>query len=333
MQEMQADTVMIDAGVFVPYILTAFGRAHRPGAPPALAALGQNPGIAEAVKRLGRWDFSTPTGIPEGYDATDVSGELAAPTEREMASSVAATIYSVWRAQFIGNTIDAPLVALGLQDHLASDREALSALRHLLETFATGSGIGRSGLNFFNLPGVAPTAANAADRRDILILQSLADALVRLAGPSFAAAFQQSTNQDDYRWGRLHRIVLGHILDGRFSIPPAGGAFPQPLVGLPGIPTDGGFQTLDRADHPVRADTENGFMFAEGSSQRSVHEARQEGIRGVSSLPGGVSGVLRSPLYLNLLPAWLTNEAYPLLHGVSDQQDDMSVTQFVPERN
>ena len=66
----------------------------------------------------------------------------------------------------------------------------------------------------------------------------------------------------------------------------------------------------------------------------SIHEARHVGIRGVSSLPGGVSGALRSPLYLNLLPAWLTNEAYPLLDRESDQRDDsMSVTQFVPERD
>ena len=286
------------------------------------------------MSRFGRWDFSTPTGIPEGYDATDVKGTLAAPTEGEIASSVAATLYSVWRAQFIGNTIDAPLIALGLQDHLASGREALSALRHLLDTFATGGGIGRSGLNFFNVPGLVPTPANAPDRRDILILESLSGALGRLAGPSFAAAFQQSMNQDDYRWGKLHRIVFGHVLDGPFSIPPAGGAFPPALVGLPGISTDGGFQTLDRADHPVRADTVNGFMFVEGSSHRSVYQARREGIRGVSSLPGGVSGLLGSPFYLNLLPAWLTNEAYPLLDREADQRADiMTVTQFVPARN
>jgi len=293
-----------------------------------------DPGIAEAVNRFAHWDFSTPTGIPEGYDATDVNGALAAPTEGEIASSVAATLYSVWRAQFIRHTIDAPLDALGLQDHLASDREALSALRHLLETFATSGGVGRSGLNFFNVPGLAPTAANAADRRDILILESLSGALGRLAGPPFTAAFQQSTNQDDYRWGKLHRIVLEHVLDGPFSIPPAGGAFPPALAGLPGIPTDGGFQTLDRADHPLRADTVDRFMFVDGSSHRSVHEARHEGIRGVSSLPGGASGVLGSPFYLNLLPAWLTNEAYPLLDRESDQQGEiLSVTTFVPARN
>jgi len=33
----------------------------------------------------------------------------------------------------------------------------------------------------------------------------------------------------------------------------------------------------------------------------------------VSSLPGGISGVLGSPFYVNLLPQWLTNHAYDQL--------------------
>ncbi len=34
--------------------------------------------------------------------------------------------------------------------------------------------------------------------------------------------------------------MLAHAIGGAFSTPPAGGAFAQPLPGLPGIPTDGG---------------------------------------------------------------------------------------------
>jgi penicillin amidase len=96
-----------------------------------------------------------------------------------------------------------------------------------------------------------------------------------------------------------------------FSIPPAGGAFPAPLSPLPGIPTDGGFETLDRSDHDVRAARYDGFMFDHGPSNRSVHLAARGGVRGVSSLPGGVSGVLGSPFYANLLVGWLSNVAYP----------------------
>jgi penicillin G amidase len=125
---------------------------------------------------------------------------------------------------------------------------ALTALRHLLDTFSVSGGVGASGVNFFNVPAVT----SAADRRDIVILKGLSDALVRLASPDFAPAFGGSTKLGDYRWGNLHRIVFAPALDGPFSIPPAGGV-PASVTGLPGIATDGGFEVLDRSDSDVRA--------------------------------------------------------------------------------
>ena len=65
--------------------------------------------MAEAVGRLARWDHTTPTGIREGYDAADVDGRLRDPSSGEVAGSVAATIYSVWRGQYVRNVIDAHL--------------------------------------------------------------------------------------------------------------------------------------------------------------------------------------------------------------------------------
>jgi penicillin amidase len=336
MQEIQADTVMPDAQVFVPHILQAFANAQAPGADPALAALAADPAVAEAVGRLRGWDFTTPTGIPEGFDASDPDqdGNLQTPSPKEIASSVAATLYSVWRGQFIRNTIDAALTPFGLP--VPDSQQALTALRHLLDAGRRAevpifndnfSGVGASGVNFFNVPGVA----NAADRRDVLILQSLADALKRLAGEPFAAAFGGSTNQDDYRWGKLHRIVLDHPLGGPFSIPPAGGAFSPPLAGLPGIPTDGGFDTVDAATHDARADSVDAFMFGSGPNDRFVSEAGPGRVRAESSLPGEVSGALGSPFYANLLPAWLTNNAFPLLLRNEDiEKNAASVTKFAP---
>jgi hypothetical protein len=162
--------------------------------------------IAEVTDRLQEWDFSTPTGIPEGYDASDVDGTLSAPSSEEIAASVATTIYSVWRGQFIENTVDAPLDAIGLPKPDGS--HALSALRNLLDNFDANGGVGDSGLNFFGVPGVA----DASDRRDIIILQSLADSLQLLAGPEFEPAFGGSTELNDYRWGKLHRTVFEHPL-------------------------------------------------------------------------------------------------------------------------
>ncbi|HYL14468.1 MAG TPA: penicillin acylase family protein [Terriglobales bacterium] len=331
-QGMQADVALHDAEFLVPFITQAFDHALAHAAlNPQLAQLSGDPGIVEAVGRLRAWDFTTPTGLPEGFDGGDVSGPPFPRSGTEIANSVAATLYSVWRSQFIKETIGATLAKFGLAQVAASlpGQSDLKALRNLLENFATARGAGASGVNFFQVPGVT----DAGDRRDIIILQSLRDTLTLLASPAFANAFAGSTTQDDYRWGKLHRITFAHVLGPPFSIPPAGGVFPQPLPNLPGIPTDGGFQTVDAASHSVTAASVNGFTFGSGPSERFVSEAKQEGMRGVSSLPGGVSGVLGSPFYLNLLPQWLTNQAYDQLFRQEDLEHSiLNVTKFVPDK-
>lgn len=329
MQEIQADTALLDAQFFVPHIAQAFANAQSGGAHPALAQFALNPNVASAVQRLGNWDFSTPTGIPEGYDASDVDGQRFPPSNAEISASVAATIYSVWRGQFVRNVIDSKLTPFGLPT--PGNQQALSALRNLLENFGTGQGVGASGIDFFQIPVLPGTSA--ATRRDILLLQSLQDALQRLAGAPFAAAFGGSTNQADYGWGKLHRIVLDHPLGSVFSIPPAGGAFPPPLPGLAGIPVDGGFGTVDASSHSARADNANAFMFGSGPVNRFVSEAAPGRMHAETSYPGGTSGILGSPYYVNLLPLWLTNDTFPLLIRTNDvEQNAASVHKFVPAK-
>jgi penicillin amidase len=300
MQDIQADVGLLDAETFVPAILAAYDRGA-----PAVAALTSDPRVAEAVERLRTWDLAARTGIPEGYDAVDVDGQLSGPTDEEVASSIATTIYSVWRGQFLANTIDATLAPLSVAT--AGDDQALSSLRHLLETFDATHGVGASGLDFFAAGGGG--AAAPEDRRDTVLLQSLVDALDALAGPDFADAFGGSTDQDDYRWGILHRITFEHPLGGERNAPPAGGlTTPAPLEG---IATDGGFNTVDASSHNGRADAADEFDFGGGPVRRFVGEARPDRIRAVSSVPGGASGLVESPWYTNLLGPWLTNEAFP----------------------
>jgi penicillin amidase len=309
MQRIQADVVLLDAQYFVPFILRALENAQASSVP-ALQALGANPAVAGAVNRLRSWDFSTPTGIPEGYDAADVNGTLSAPSAAEIQNSIAATLYSVWRGQFIKNTIDAVLGAGNLPR--PSSASTVTALKNLLDNFDARGGAGASGVQFFNVPGVPNNAQTAPARRDILILASMADTLTLLASEGFAPAFNRSTNQEDYRWGKLHRIVFTHPLGGPYNTPPAGGQFPAPLPGLTGIPVDGGFEVVDASSHNSRANTLNGFMFGSGPVRRMVSEAQDTRINAVTSLPGGVSGLVASPFYVNLLRPWLTNEAFPI---------------------
>ncbi len=321
MEEIQADVGLLDAEYFVPQILRAFENAQSSSAPAQLRSLGEDPIVAAMVSRLGSWNFTTPTGIPEGYDAGDDPGQMHARGKAEISASIAAAIYSVWRSQFIRNTIDVPLNAAGLP--LPEGQLPLTALRNLLDNFALRQGVGVSGVNFFNVPGVS----SAADRRDILILKSLADAYGGLAD------FFNSPSLADYRWGKLHRIVFNHLLGAPFSIPPAGGAFPPPLFDLLGIPTDGGFETVDAATHDVRADGPDSFMFDSGPARRYVSEAGPGWVMGTDSLPGGISGALGSPYYFNLLTQWLTNGSYAVLIRQNDlEHNAISEVRFVPGR-
>ena len=305
MQRIQADTLLTDARFFEPFIAQALVNGLRPQAPTELAALAIDPAVVEAVGRLSTWDFTAPTGLPEGYDAFDVFGESNPRSAAKISSSVAATIYAVWRGRFLASVIDAKLAPYGLP--LPNERFfALTALRRLLESFPARQGVGASGIDFF----AAPILGSAADRRDLYILQAVKSALLQLAGDGFKNAFHNSTNQSDYRWGRLNRVVFAHPLGSVFSMPPAGGTFPAPLAGLPGIPIDGGFQSVDPTSKAIRVPNEGVFMITAGAVKRSIAEALPSGVRGMNSLAGGVSGVLGSPLYWNLLPGWLTNSDY-----------------------
>ncbi len=309
MQRIQADVGLLDAQYFVPWITRALDNAAG-SSNPALAGLGAHPGVVAAVNRLRTWDFSTPTGLNEGYDAADQNGALTPPSSAEIESSIAATIYSVWRGQFIENTIDAVLSFGELPR--PSSALTVTALKNLLENFDTRHGAGASTAQFFNVPGIPNNAQTGPVRRDILILKSVADALELLASDAFAPAFAKSTDQNDYRWGKLHRIVFRHPLGSAYNTPPAGGQFPAPLAGLNGIPVDGGFEVVDASSHSSRAATLDGFMFSSGPARRNVSEATAGGIRAVMAFPGGPSGLVANPLYVNLLRPYLTNDTFPI---------------------
>ncbi len=205
----------------------------------------------------------------------------------------------------------------------------MTAMRNLFDQYDAQFGVGASGLNFFNVPGVSDPFA----RRDILILKSLQDALDLLAGPSFNAAFGGSTDQNNYHWGRLHRIVLNHPLGPPFDTPPAGGAFPPSFSDLPGLSVDGGFGVVDASSHSARADGSNDFMFGSGPSRRYAGEASRtpRGISGRTILPGGESGVFGSPLYANILGRWLTNDSYDIRQRKNEvKRSAASKQKFVP---
>jgi len=312
----QSNNQLLDAEVLVPYIVQAFDRAGEAGALPALAALRDDPDVDEAVTRLAAWDFSTPTGIAEGYDPGDDPEALQPPGATEIADSVAATIYSVWRGQAVQRVIDDTLARVGLDGLEPGSSIAMADLRHLLDTFDQTQGMGASGLSFFVHPG----AQDPADARDLILLESLRSALDLLASDDFAPAFDHSTNQDDYRWGKLHRIVFDHPLGGPFSLPPSGG-FSSVAPDLPGIAKAGGFGSVDAASHSARADGLNELMFGSGPARRFVGTMSPTGPVPMEVIPGGESGVPGSPFFGSQLGLWLTDRYHPFPYRPNDVVD------------
>lgn len=317
---LQANNQLLDAEIVVPFLLEAFENATAEGAWPGIAQFAADPRIQEAMGRLAAWDFSTPTGIQEGFDPGDNPLALAAPDEAEIANSVAATIYAVFRGQAIQNTIDATLSAIGLADNLPSGREANRAFMHLLTGFEQNQGVGASGVPFFNVPEIEglPAPTSAADRRDFVLLASLQGALELLAGDEFAAAFGNSTDQNDYRWGRLHRVVFEHPLGQKPFNVPRGFGLNDLSEQLPGVARSGGFDSVDAATHNPRADSVNEFMFSAGPARRTVALMAPDRPVVDEIIPGGRSGVVTSPLYTNQLFLWLVNAYLPLDIGEGD---------------
>ncbi|MCH9649943.1 MAG: penicillin acylase family protein [Deltaproteobacteria bacterium] len=318
MMRIQGNNQLLDAEIATPFLFTAFSNAIEDGAPASLAALGTDPGVAEAIGRLTDWDFSTPTGIAEGYDPGDDPTHLPVPSASEIDYSVSATIYSVWRSRMIANTVDSTLASVGLEGFRPGSRQAWSAAIRLLRVFGENQGLGVSGLKFFPQ---APDSADPDVARDLVILTSLAEALDLLAGEAFAEAFGGSTDLEDYRWGRLHRIVFDHPLGGPFSIP-GGGGFSNLSPELPGIPRSGGFEAVDASSHNARAASSNGFQFGSGPARRFVGQLSREGIEAYQVIPGGQSGSPASLFQANQLHLWLTNHYHPLLLRSGDVRAD-----------
>jgi penicillin amidase len=229
----------------------------------------------------------------------------------------------MWRSRAVSEVVDAHLGALPKPD----GAEALTAMRHLLDTFAATHGVGASGIDFFATSGISDPAA----ARDYLLLHSLRTALDQLSSPALDAAFHGSTDQSDYRWGLLHRIVFAHPLGGPFSAPPAFGLFPAPLPGLAGVPVDGGFETVDSASHDVRASGLDAFMFGSGPARRFIGEPAPGRTTAFSALPGGTSADPGSPFYLNLLEPYLHDTYYSaLLAAEVTPAQTAGVIRYVP---
>jgi penicillin amidase len=203
------------------------------------------------------------------------------------------------------------LSGLGVNDNYSL--MTLGGLHHLLasEPF---TGVGASGVDFF----AEPLGQTAPERRDHALLRSLRDALDALASRGYAAAFGNSSVQDDYRWGKLHRLLLSNPFGE--TIPPGGGFEDLVPGSLRGMARDGGLETPNRGAGGAYADGVNAFTMECASSLApcdNIADARfvmapghpdagHDGVLGYASLKGGASEDPLSPSYTSQLAKWLT---------------------------
>lgn len=317
MMKIQSDTVSLIARRLTPFVLNALKNAQAEDAVDELKDLVKDARIVEAVEQyLSKWSFSTPTGIPEGFDENDsVSTDgkgfvLNMPSESEITDSVATTIFNVWLSVFIRHVIDDTLDRLDDTMPKPGGFFAVTAIINLLERFPKKQGKGESGVDFFDVPELL---LFPEEERDWLILKSLQEALALLKGDAFAKAYNKSEKLADYRWGKIHRIIFRNALHpqtNRLSVPPA--VYTQPEY-ADGLPVDGTLAAVDVANYNVKGTKAEDFGFSRGPSQRHIVELNPQGIRAWNALPTGQSGIVSTPHFGDLLAYWLVNDYYPVL--------------------
>ncbi len=176
-----------------------------------------------------------------------------------------------------------------------------------------------------------PGITDAADRRDFLVLKSIGDALTLAAGDNFKVAFGNSTNQSDYRWGKLHRITLPSVARRAVHDPVAGQPVHLAAARPARHPGRRWRRHVDNAGHNLRADTPDKFT----NSVRAGPPLRGPGDLGWLAIREfAARRYQRGPRQqVRAEPAlgWLTNDTYPVRHTLLDLVGHIdSITVFVP---
>ena len=312
MQRMQADVNQLEARRLAKYFVTAVNDAQSLGAPPALAAL-VNGRITDARDRLAAWTYNARAGF-------DTPGDPGVPSPQDLIDSVATTIYNVAVGRLVVNTFDAKLQTAGVS-YRQGTTEGIRGLLRLLDKVPF-TGVGVSGINFFDDPSVSLAAA---DERDMLLVKSLQSALDLLSGANFTDAFGGSTDVDDYLWGKVHYVIFQSFLDGNLNDTriPGGGIYsiPQQPVATfpPGDPHMGARFTVNVGNYGIRPTDEHGLSFGSGSNRRSVVEMGPGGpVRAKNVIPGGEDGVVGHPHYGDQINLWLGQGYHDTLLATAD---------------
>ena len=280
---MQADTVMIDASVFVPHILTAFARGQRAGAHPPLATLGRprSDGGGGPSRSVGLLDADRdPRGVRR--IRRERRAGRAAETEMARASRRPSTAYGEDSSSGTPSTHRSSPSACRTTSRLIRRRlGAASPPRNIRDRRM----VSLVGPELLQPPGLAPTAETAADRRDIVILKASTMGSRGWPGRRLPRRFTSRRTRKTTGGAGCIASCSGHP-GWTVQHPPAGGHFRSRPRGTPGHCHRRGISNA----RPRRAPGASRHRERVHVHRRIVATQRargaEGGMRGVSSLPG-----------------------------------------------
>lgn len=287
MERIAADTHSLEGELVTPYLVAA-GQAR-----PDLV----RGGMREALDRLARWRFGTPTGE---YDVF----RHRAPTPEEIDDSIAASIYYTWVRMLKPRFTQDELELAGLDSPAETDGyELLGTIRQAL----------------YALQSTAPSPlwddvrTSQVETKEEVMLAALADAIAWLA-ERFG-----TEDQSTWRWGRLHFV--------RFTDPY--GFLGSNLRSLGPWPNDGSLGTLDAASYLFLWGS---YVQVGGPVMRMVTDLDPSGVKSWNALPGGQVHDRHSKHYDDLVPYWMANTTYSVPFSKADIEANLeSLTILMPE--
>jgi penicillin G amidase len=255
----------------------------------------------ELMDALEAWQFSCPTGL-EGTDPV-ASPKSADPIEA--AESIGCTAFHTVFFAIVEAALGDETAAAGLE--LPDGGFGLTLVARALHDPTSLS----SGDALWDDVTTTP----AVESRDEILLRAITRAASVLAPLGGA---------DEWRWGRVHTLILRSIYDN----------FGFDLYNEGPYAASGGLFTVNVANPKKRALPESGMPldlgFTSGASIRLVTEARPTGPRMRFQLPGGADLHRESPFYNNLLPRWLDNEPVDFAFGPGGVKDPEKVVDVSP---
>lgn len=127
----------------------------------------------------------------------------------------------------------------------------------------------------------------------------IVDAALELTAENLERLFG-SSDPDEWRWGRIHTLVMGADLLNTVTDDFDNGPFAAP----------GGLFTLNVASPSAPGDGDGYYGFSHGPSMRMVVEGKPEGFVAHFNFPGGQVHRRDSPFYDNLVEDFLINKTF-----------------------